>query len=213
METKEIFKVLNSLAHLDTDAIYTCDEALEQIDVLSIKDQLTRFRDDHHRHVRELLDAIRRLGGQPPSFSKDFKGFLVQGMTSARSATGTEGALKAMKTNEELTSRNYSEGHQDGPGRHRGAHRAQFERRAAPPRDHPAVDCHRGLGAERRPGLARPRTPPEEGRSRAHSRRGRPSFTSASSSLLSGNSKEMRVPTGASPALLSTLPPSTKAIE
>ena len=108
METKEIFKVLNSLAHLDTDAIYTCDEALEQIDVLSIKDQLTRFRDDHHRHVRELSDAVRRLGGQPPSFSKDFKGFLIQGMTSARSATGTEGALKAMKLNEELTNRNYS---------------------------------------------------------------------------------------------------------
>ncbi|MGI5864900.1 MAG: ferritin-like domain-containing protein [Myxococcales bacterium] len=108
METKEIFKELNSLTQLDIDAIHAYDEALEHIDVMTIKDQLTQFRDDHHRHVRELSDVIRQLGGQPPSFTKDFKGYLIQGMTSARSATGTEGAIKAMKANEELTNRYYS---------------------------------------------------------------------------------------------------------
>lgn len=109
MQTSEILKELNSLTQLDIDAIHAYDQALSHIDVLSIKDQLTQFRDDHHRHVRDLSDAIRRLGGQPPSFQKDFKGFLIQGMTSARSSTGTEGALKAMKTNEQLTNRNYSQ--------------------------------------------------------------------------------------------------------
>jgi rubrerythrin len=108
METTEILKELTSLCHLDIDAIHAYDQALKHVDVTHIKTQLTGFRDDHHRHVKDLSEIIRRLGGQPPSFSPDFKGFLIQGMTSARSMTGTEGALKAMKTNEQLTNRNYN---------------------------------------------------------------------------------------------------------
>jgi hypothetical protein len=49
------------------------------------------------------------MGGTPPDPSPDFKGFLIQGFTAIRSATGTEGALRAMELNEKLTNRNYSE--------------------------------------------------------------------------------------------------------
>ena len=52
-------------------------------------------------------DAIKRLGEKPPVFSRDFKGFLIEGFTAARSVTGTPGALKAMRGNEHLTNRSY----------------------------------------------------------------------------------------------------------
>lgn len=107
MENNELCKHLMSLAHLDIDAIHAYRVAIEKIDVEEVKHQLEAFRADHERHVVELSPLITRLGGVPPEFKPDFKGFLIQGMTSLRSVTGTEGALKAMKMNEELTNRIY----------------------------------------------------------------------------------------------------------
>jgi uncharacterized protein (TIGR02284 family) len=107
MEKKEICKELSSLVQLDIDAVHAYELAITNIEPLNVREQLTQFKNDHHRHIGELSTAIRQYGEQPPSYSPDFKGFLIQGFTAIRSATGTEGALKAMKTNEELTNRTY----------------------------------------------------------------------------------------------------------
>jgi uncharacterized protein (TIGR02284 family) len=109
MESNEMIKKLSSLVQLDIDAIHAYDQALEKIDFPVIHKQLTRFKSDHQRHVESLSDAIRRFGGEPPTFSPDFKGFLIQGFTALRSISGTEGALKAMKTNEMLTNSTYDD--------------------------------------------------------------------------------------------------------
>lgn len=107
MDPKDIVKELNDLVQLDIDAIHAYDAAIKNVDTLSIREALTNFKADHERHVRELSDVVIRFGGTPEKFSPDFKGFLLQGFTAVRSATGTEGALKAMKSNEELTNRTY----------------------------------------------------------------------------------------------------------
>jgi len=107
MKNTKIVDHLVSLAHLDIDAIHAYVQAIERVDVLSIKDQLSEFRADHQRHVNNISDCIRKLGGEPPEFARDFKGFLIEGMTALRSVTGTEGALKAMKMNEQLTNKTY----------------------------------------------------------------------------------------------------------
>lgn len=105
---KEICDHLISLAQLDIDAFHAYTQAIDQMDISEVKDQLMQFRDDHKRHVKTLAPVISSLGGNPPEFSLDFKGFLIQGMTTLRSVMGgTEGALKAMKMNEELTNRTY----------------------------------------------------------------------------------------------------------
>lgn len=109
MDTQEMVKKINSLVQLDIDAIHAYQQAIEKIDVDSVKTQLKQFESDHQRHVSELSQVVRRLGGQPPEFQRDFKGFLIQGFTAMRSVTGTEGALKAMKTNENITNRNYDD--------------------------------------------------------------------------------------------------------
>ena len=109
MDKKELAKELSSLAQLDIDAVHAYQEAIDKIDHVQIRNQLTRYREDHNQHVTALSAQIRKLGETPPEFAPDFKGFIIQGFTSLRSATGTEGALKAMHTNEKLTNSKYND--------------------------------------------------------------------------------------------------------
>lgn len=109
MEQKETIKKINSLIHLDIDAFHAYEQAMKNVTEEIIRDQLAEYRNDHHRHFRELSAVLQAMGGEPPDFSPDFKGFFLQGFTSLRSATGTEGALKAMETNEKLTNKTYEE--------------------------------------------------------------------------------------------------------
>lgn len=109
MDTNQTIKELNDLIQLDIDAIQAYEQAISNVTEANVKTQLDAFKADHHRHVTELSDEVRKAGGQPPEYKKDLKGFLIQGFTAIRSATGTEGALKAMLTNEKLTNRNYGE--------------------------------------------------------------------------------------------------------
>lgn len=107
MENKEITSQLKKLIHLDIDAIHAYTQAIDHIDIQDVKDRLIEFRSDHQRHVDDLSAIVRRFGEEPPAFKADFKGYLIQGMTSLRSVAGTAGALKAMRSNEELTNKSY----------------------------------------------------------------------------------------------------------
>ncbi len=109
MTSNEVVKKVNSLIQLDIDAVHAYQQAIEHIDVTDVKNQLVQFKHDHENHVQNLSEVVRKLGGQPPEFSRDFKGFVIQGFTALRSVTGTEGALKAMKSNEELTNSSYDD--------------------------------------------------------------------------------------------------------
>lgn len=109
MDNREIAKKISSLAQLDIDAVHAYKEAIEKVEDLQVRENLARYREDHERHISELSAEIRRLGETPPDFSPDFKGFLIQGFTSLRSMTGTQGALNAMHTNEKLTNKTYKE--------------------------------------------------------------------------------------------------------
>lgn len=109
MDKQELIEELGSLAQLDIDAVHAYEQAIEKIDLPVIREHMMRYRDDHQRHVTELSAAIRELGGEPPEYSPDLKGFLISGFTSLRSMTGTEGALKAMLSNEKLTNKKYEQ--------------------------------------------------------------------------------------------------------
>ncbi len=109
MAQAEMIKNLNSLIQLDIDAVHAYDQAIKNIDDPVIRDRMADFRGDHQSHITDLSALVRKMAGAPPAFSPDFKGFLLQGFTAIRSATGTAGALKAMETNEKLTNRTYSD--------------------------------------------------------------------------------------------------------
>jgi rubrerythrin len=109
MANPELMRHLISLVHLDIDAIHAYQLAIKEIDVQEVKDNLIKFKQDHQRHLDDLAPFIRSLGGEPPAFKPDFKGYFIKGFTALRSLTGTEGALKAMRSNEQLTNKTYED--------------------------------------------------------------------------------------------------------
>jgi uncharacterized protein (TIGR02284 family) len=109
MENKEIIEELKSLIQLDIDAARAYSQAIDEVDIKFIRDNLDDFRNDHERHIYNLSPLITELGGTPPDKSPDLKGFVIAGFTMIRSQAGTEGALNAMETNEKLTNKSYSE--------------------------------------------------------------------------------------------------------
>jgi rubrerythrin len=109
MNSLETGKALSELVKVDIDAVHAYDQAIQRIEAISLRDELTLFRQDHDRHVSNLRKLIQAFDVVPPDLGQDFKGFLIEGFTALRSITGVEGALKAMKTNEELTNRKYRE--------------------------------------------------------------------------------------------------------
>jgi rubrerythrin len=109
VDVDEMVKKLSSLVQLDVDAVHAYDEAIQQIDTVAVRERLKHFRNDHDRHIRELSEKIRELGKTPPEPTPDLKGIRIKGFTALRGITGTEGALKAMQTNETLTNSRYEE--------------------------------------------------------------------------------------------------------
>jgi rubrerythrin len=109
MEHKDILDMLGSLAQLDVDAYHAYEQAIEKVEVASIRDELTKYQQDHLRHYQEISRRIQEMGGSAPEFAQDFKGYFIAGFTSLRSVTGTKGALEAMQSNEKMTNKNYQE--------------------------------------------------------------------------------------------------------
>ena len=109
MNEKNLTEALSNLVQLDIDAVYAYDQALKEIDDPVIKDRLLKFQDDHRNHISGLSKQIEALGGQPPEYSQDIKGYVIEAFAAIRSFTGLKGALAAMKTIEEITNRYYGE--------------------------------------------------------------------------------------------------------
>lgn len=109
MDTAKVIEKLNKLAQLDIDAVEAYKQALKNIDSKDVFEKINQFCLDHERHILDLTQAVRNLGGNPVEKTLDVKGFLIEGFTAIRSATGTEGALKAMKMNEKLTNSQYDD--------------------------------------------------------------------------------------------------------
>jgi uncharacterized protein (TIGR02284 family) len=107
MDNQKVVELLADLAQLDIDASHAYEQALKNIDQEEVYRHIDMFRNDHLRHIDELNSLIEKYDGEPVENTQDFKGYLIEGFTSLRSMTGTEGALKAMESNEVLTNKNY----------------------------------------------------------------------------------------------------------
>lgn len=105
--TETIIKEVNLLIQLDIDAIHLYESAIKKVSLIHVKSQLELFKADHENHVTRLSECVQRMGGQAPEYKQDLKGRILEGFTTVRSMTGTEGALKAMRMNEVLTNRTY----------------------------------------------------------------------------------------------------------
>jgi uncharacterized protein (TIGR02284 family) len=103
---RDVIGVLNDLIQLDRNAVAAYDQAIEACEHAHIKETLTRFREDHERHVSDLSAHVTSLGGVPEQ-SRDLMGKLIEGFTAITSR-GDQSALLAMRGNEELTNQRYA---------------------------------------------------------------------------------------------------------
>ena len=106
---EKLITKINDLIQLDMDASYAFGQAIDGIEPehAGVRSQLQAFKADHERHILELSNVVAAQGQDPPEYRRDFKGFLIEGMTAARSALGTVQALKAMLQNETLLFNRY----------------------------------------------------------------------------------------------------------
>lgn len=109
METNEMIDKLNSLIRLDNDALVGYNKVIEMIEEATLKTEITRFRDDHKRHVSVLSELVKSYGGEAATEQKDIRGLFLGGATALQSIFGVEGALKSLHTGEKITNKNYSE--------------------------------------------------------------------------------------------------------
>lgn len=108
MNQREISELVRDLIQLDVDAIHAYDQSVRALDATPLQGTLAEFRLDHQRHVLELSQALLAMGEAPPPFSSDVKGYVLEGFTALRAMTGAEGALLAMRANEQLTNTTYA---------------------------------------------------------------------------------------------------------
>jgi rubrerythrin len=95
MFDETIESVMNDLIQLDVDAYHAYGEAIKMIEEKDIHKQLVAFQKDHERHIKELSDLLKASGGEPIKPTRDFKGFIIEGMTALtklnRNQRGIEG--------------------------------------------------------------------------------------------------------------------------
>lgn len=96
---------LRGLILLDLAAAQSYEIAMQACSIQEIAQQLGAFRADHERHVSELSDALRRMGGEAPE-GPDASGLCIVGYTRL-SALEDRSALVSMRGNEELTNEAY----------------------------------------------------------------------------------------------------------
>lgn len=108
MDANDIVKELKGLCQLDIDAVHAYNECIHHIDISDVKRTIDRFRSDHERHIKDISALIHGYKEKAPEFSPDLKGYMLDVFSKLRSLSGTEGALKSLKSGENLTNKRYA---------------------------------------------------------------------------------------------------------
>jgi uncharacterized protein (TIGR02284 family) len=98
--------LLSDLIQLDYDAAAAYDAAIDRLDNAQFRDALSRFKQDHLRHTRDLGDILSAMGKTPPT-DGDAKSLLTKGKVVLGELMGDKAILQAMKTNEDDTNTAY----------------------------------------------------------------------------------------------------------
>jgi len=97
--TAEVIEGLNDLLQLDHDAVGAYEIAIEKLKDREHADQISGFKKDHERHIRELNELIAALGGTPTN-EPHATGPLKQALQSLGGIAGDKGVLIAWRANE-----------------------------------------------------------------------------------------------------------------
>jgi rubrerythrin len=98
---------LKELIELDYDAVEAYEAAINRLENKEYKSQLTNFRDDHKRHVKELSALMKKHNEEAPTGPDMSKQWLAKGKVVLANMVGDKTILAAMKTNEDDTNTAY----------------------------------------------------------------------------------------------------------
>lgn len=107
-QTKKVYnvedagKLLQTLTQHEIDALFLFDQAIGNVKNKVIKDALSEARDECEKNIRNLSDMIHRYGKEAPEYTKDFKGYFMQGYLAMRGWTSDQGLMKALHSNLQL---------------------------------------------------------------------------------------------------------------
>jgi uncharacterized protein (TIGR02284 family) len=150
----DLVAALCSAIELDFDAIEAYEAAIERLDHAVDKARFREFLEDHRRHVLDLTQIVRELGGTAPT-KADVKAILTKGKVVIMGLVGTRGVLEAMKANEDDTNLAYERLCQRGDTPERV--RVVLQRNLADERRHRAyIEQRLGRVSER---ISRPSAP------------------------------------------------------
>ncbi len=103
-----VIKWLGRLLRVELDALWAYRRALRHVADETIRRRIERHIGEHEEHVTALEGAICDVGGDMPLPTRSLKGWLIELFVALRSSTGTEGALTAIKGNEDLAAKCYA---------------------------------------------------------------------------------------------------------
>ena len=98
--------LLSDLIELDYDAATAYQAAIDRLDDAQCRTTLSRFKQDHLRHTRDLGQILNAMGKTPPT-EGDAKSLLTKGKVVLGGLMGDKAILEAMKTNEDDTNTAY----------------------------------------------------------------------------------------------------------
>ncbi|UQA55419.1 DUF2383 domain-containing protein [Polyangium aurulentum] len=102
----KVITFINDLIALDLACAAAYAVSAKACKDQEIRNKLLEFKGDHDRHVSELSEVVRDMGGEPIE-RIDAKGMLIEGYTMLSSQEDRTAVL-AMKGNEELSNNAYA---------------------------------------------------------------------------------------------------------
>jgi rubrerythrin len=97
---------LRELIELDYDAVEAYEAAINRIEDKGYQIQLTKFKEDHQRHIKEGNELLAKHAEDTVD-SPSAKQWLAKGKVVLANLAGDEAILKAMITNEDDTNTAY----------------------------------------------------------------------------------------------------------
>ncbi len=95
----EPLALLTHLIELDFDTIDVYEAAIRRLEDPEVRSTLQEFKEDHLRHVENLIAVVYELGGIAPQHS-DLRGVFETGKVMLANLVGERAILKALKNNE-----------------------------------------------------------------------------------------------------------------
>lgn len=95
----DVVKRLQELTQYEIDGSFLLSQCIDNLKSQELKTKLQPMKDDCVNTIGDLSTLVKKYGGAVPDYSKDFKGYFMNGYTAIRGAMSDKGTLNALITN------------------------------------------------------------------------------------------------------------------